>query len=514
MTTIILIFFVAFLASLLLTPLVIRIAKRYNIVDIPKDRKVHKKPVPRLGGAALFLAFFTALVLFVMNRPMYRDLVAHDPRLPLFLVGLTASFLLGFWDDIRRLSSRFKFLCQLLIALFSYYAGLKITAVFLPFIGALHLGYFALPVTVFWFLLVINAINLIDGLDGLAAGICLFVSMTMMVITLHDGMLLEAIAFAALGGALIGFLNYNFNPASIFLGDGGSYFLGYFIAALSIMGSIKGQVATTILIPIIALGVPMVDTLVAPIRRFLLGREMFQPDKSHLHHQLLKMGLNQRRAVLIIYGATIFLGIISILLIHAQDEVAALILTSLGLGVIFFGRFFGGMNFFNAKRIGRWLQDISFASGISHERRVFLEHQIAIARAKDIDEFWQEVGKALNSLEFDLAELTLLDEPGTGSAGPQKEGGRNGREDRLHFNWHRNGTRAEDLLGQAGILKIEQPLMLSDKTTQHFGTLFLVKDIRDKNIGHYSLKRLEHLRRTMGAKLDEMSWQQPQAPVQ
>jgi hypothetical protein len=110
--------------------------------------------------------------------------------------------------------------------------------------------------------------------------------------------------------------------------------------------------------------------------------------------------------------------------------------------------------------------------------------------------------------------LTLLDEPGTGSAGPQKEGGRNGREDRLHFNWHRNGTRAEDLLGQAGILKIEQPLMLSDKTTQHFGTLFLVKDIRDKNIGHYSLKRLEHLRRTMGTKLDEMSRQNVQQRVQ
>jgi len=514
MTTIIFIFFITFLSSLLLTPIVIRIAKRFNLVDIPMDRKVHDKPVPRLGGVSLFLSFFVALTIFILNKPMYMDLAAHDPRLPLFLIGLTASFLLGFWDDIRRLSSRFKFLGQLLIAVFSYYAGIKITVVSFPFVGALHLGYFALPITVFWFLLAMNAINLIDGLDGLAAGICLFVSMTMMVICLTDGRLLPALGFAALGGSLIGFLNYNFNPASIFMGDGGSYFLGYFIAALSILGLIKGQVATAILIPLIALGVPMIDTLFAPVRRFILGREMFQPDKSHLHHRLLKMGLSHRRTVLVIYGATILLGMISIVLIHSQDEVAALILITLGFGVIFFGRFCWLKDFFNIKRIGRWFQDVSFASGISYERRVFLNHQMAIAEAKDINEFWVEVCNALQSLEFDLAELTLFDGPGTSSTGLQKEGGLHGQEDQVHFKWHRNGAKAEDLLGEAGILKIEQPLMLSGITTQHFGTLFLVKDIRDNDIGHYSLKRLEHLRRAMGAKLEEISRQKPQAPVQ
>ena len=230
MTTIIFVFFVAFLSSLLLTPIVIRVAKRFNIVDMPQDRKVHDKPVPRLGGVTLFLSFFIALALFVMNKNMYLDLVTQDPRVPLFLIGLTAAFLLGLWDDIRHLSSGFKFFGQLLIAVLTYYAGIKITVVTFPLIGALHLGYFSLPITVFWIVLAMNAINLIDGLDGLAAGICLFVSITMMVICLHDGRLVEATAFAALGGALIGFLNYNFNPAAIFMGDGGSYFLGYFIA--------------------------------------------------------------------------------------------------------------------------------------------------------------------------------------------------------------------------------------------------------------------------------------------
>ena len=172
------IFFLAFLSSLLLTPVVRRIAYRLNVVDLPQDRKVHDKPIPRLGGVALFLAFFIALAILVMNKYMYHHLAADEPRLRLFLIGLTASFFLGLWDDIRRLSSRLKFLSQLLIALFSYYAGFQITIVSFPVIGIIHLGYFALPITLFWFLLVINAINLIDGLDGLAAGICLFASIT------------------------------------------------------------------------------------------------------------------------------------------------------------------------------------------------------------------------------------------------------------------------------------------------------------------------------------------------
>ena len=503
MTTIIFVFFIAFLSALLLTPIVIRVANRFNIVDIPQDRKVHDKPIPRLGGVAIFLAFIVSLALLVLNKEMFLDVVVREPRLPFFLVGLTASFLLGVWDDIRRLSSGTKFLGQLLIAVFSFYAGINITLVSLPFVGSVPLGYLALPATVFWFLLVINAINLIDGLDGLASGICLFVSITIMVICLLENKLVEAIGFAALGGALIGFLRYNFNPASIFMGDGGSYFLGYFIAALSILGAIKSQVATAMLIPVIALGVPLIDTLFAPIRRFVLGRKMFQPDKSHMHHRLLDMGYSQRRAVLIIYGLTIILGMISIVIIHAQDEVVALILIVLGLGVIFLGRFFGIMEYFTMKRIGRWLQDISYETGISRERRHFLNHQMAIAKAKDIQQFWEEVSNALQYLEFDFAEMTMSERHAITSTSSENENGQKDPESK--FTWGRNGATAVDLLGKPGMLIIEQPLMGSNDTSQQLGTLFLVKDIREQGIGHYSLKRLEHLRRAMGARLDEMN---------
>ena len=178
MTTIIFVFFIAFLSSLLLTPLVRRIGQRLNILDEPKDRKVHDRPIPRLGGVALYLSFLISLLMLVINKKMLLDLAVIEPRLPFFLGGLTASFLLGLWDDIQRLSSQKKLFVQLLIGIFSYYAGINIFVVSFPFVGSLQLGYLALPVTVFWFLLVINAINLIDGLDGLAAGIGLFASIT------------------------------------------------------------------------------------------------------------------------------------------------------------------------------------------------------------------------------------------------------------------------------------------------------------------------------------------------
>lgn len=516
MTTIIFVFFVAFLSSLLLTPIIIRIAKRLNIVDVPKDRKVHTRPIPRLGGVVLFLSFFSAMAMLSLNKKMLIQVAAVDPRMPLFLIALTAAFLLGLWDDVRRLSSGVKFAGQVLIAVFSYYAGIKISLVSVPFAGAVDLGYFALPATVFWFVLAINAVNLIDGLDGLAAGISLFVSITMLVVCLTGGRLLEAVAFAALGGTLIGFLRYNFNPASIFMGDGGSYFLGYFIAAMSILGSIKGQVATAILIPVIALGVPLIDTMFAPVRRFLLGQKMFQPDNNHLHHRLIQMGFSHRRTVLVIYGMTILLGLMSIVMVHAKDETAALVLMVLGMGVIFLGRYCGVTDFINNGRLTRWLRDISFETGLSHDRRVFFNYQVAIGKADNILKFWDEVCNALQYLEFDMAELALGNHAAfrTASFQPRYTDSVENTEKYSRqikfpepdvcFTWCKDGIRPEDLLGEPGLLKIEQPLLGKGTPPVNYGTLFLVKDIRRQTLDRSHLRRVEHLRRAMGYKLDEI----------
>ena len=517
MTTIIFVFFISFLAALLLCPIVGRIGHRLHIIDTPSERKMHKEVTPRIGGVVLVLSFFLPLVLLPLNKIMFRDLLADDPRIPFFVIGLLLVFALGLWDDVKRLPAWIKFVGQAVCALIAFFGGIKITVISFPFTNGIHLGYFALPFTVFWFVLVINAINLIDGLDGLAAGISLFVSITMLFICLQNDKLLVAISFAALSGTLIGFLRYNFNPASIFMGDSGSYFLGYLLASLSILGSIKGQVATAMLIPVIALGIPLIDTLWAPIRRFFLGKKMFQPDTGHVHHYLIRLGYTHRRVVLIIYGFTILLGIFAILLIHARDEAAALILMVIGIGAIFLGRYIGVMDYFDSRRISRWIKDISDESGLSHERRSFLSHQLNISKAADINQFWDEVCAALEYLEFDHVELILYDKKLQNTVfdpSQQKWKQQEDIEEQINtyfdnpvssFKWNRDTLSEDALLSQKGLLKVEQPLFSTgNEESHHFGTLYLVKDINRDPAGHFTLKRIEHLRRVMSSTLEEM----------
>ncbi|MCI5208355.1 MAG: undecaprenyl/decaprenyl-phosphate alpha-N-acetylglucosaminyl 1-phosphate transferase, partial [Candidatus Electrothrix sp. ATG2] len=276
MVTLLFVFVAACLTALVLTPVVRRLALAFDLTDKPTARKMHNRKIPRIGGIVLFSSFFLPfLLLFVFrtNSLVEQNFFA-DTGILSFVTGAVLIFVLGLVDDIRELSFSFKIFGQLLVAVLIYHCGIRITAVTTPFGPDFAIGYLALPVTVFWFLLVINAINLIDGLDGLAAGICLFVSLSMLFVCIVNGRFSTALTFAALAGALLGFLRYNFHPASIFMGDSGSYFLGYCLAALSIGGSVKGQVATAMLIPVIALGVPLIDTLWAPLRRFINGQSI------------------------------------------------------------------------------------------------------------------------------------------------------------------------------------------------------------------------------------------------
>ncbi len=488
MTTIIYIFFIALLSSFFLTPLVRKIALRFNIVDHPSERKVHTTPIARIGGVALFLSFAASFALLSFNEIMYRELVGPDKRFFVFVIGGLAAFTLGLWDDFKSLPSSIKFAGQIAIGIFVYLGGIQIDNVSVPFVESFNLGLFSMPATVFWIVLVINAINLIDGLDGLAAGVSLFVSLTMLVICVNNNRITEALAFAVLGGALIGFLRYNFSPASIFMGDSGSYFLGYTIAALSVMGSIKGQVATAMLIPIIALGIPLIDAMWAPIRRFALGREMFQPDTGHLHHNLLKLGYTHRRAVLIIYGFTIILGAIAIILVHSKDEIAALVLLILGAGSIFL------VNFMNIREraggfgISRWIYEVSDASGITHERRSFFHHQLLVSQTRSVEDLWTAICNALRALEIDQAEL-ILDGRFFSPAGGKGS---------VRFAWQRSDMAQAISFSGGGILKIEMPLLDNEDTqVRHFGNFVLIKNVEQQPAGHFMLSRIEHLRRSV-----------------
>jgi len=510
MTTIIFTFFLAFLAAFFLTPFIGKVARRLGIVDVPSDRKVHDVPIPRIGGVALFFSFFFPLCLLIFNKQMYADLVETDARLVAFVAGAVLIFALGLWDDIHHLPSSLKFAGQILVGVLVYYGGIKIQVISVPFVDALNLGNMSLPITVFWFVLVINAINLIDGLDGLAAGIGLFVSLTMLVICLTNKHLLEAIGFAALGGSLLGFLRYNFNPASIFLGDCGSYLLGYLLAALSVLGSVKGQFASAMLIPVLALGIPLIDTLWTPIRRFALGRKMFQPDSGHLHHTLIRLGYSQRRAVLLIYGCTIILGIGSIILVHSKDETAALILVVVGSGVILAGRFVGIRLFHGPGRIRGWLHEVSDATGLTYERRSFVNHQVAITKSRTIDAMWQETCRALEALDIHFAELVLYTNPLTDPKGQPDEGALDQHKEMAHissvtYSWQSKDRQRESWLNDKGFMKIEQPLLSQEEgADRYYGTIILIKDIHDQATSHYMLTRIEHLRRTLNATLDKI----------
>ena len=503
MAALLFIFVAACLISLVLTSAVRQLALRFDLTDKPSARKMHSKKIPRIGGIALFCSFFLPflfLLVFCWQSPAVQRLLA-DNNLHCFVTGAALIFLLGLLDDIRDLSFVFKIFGQLLVAVFVYSCGIRITAVTTPFGADFSIGFLSLPITVFWFLLVINAINLIDGLDGLAAGICLFVSLSMLFVCVVSGQLTAALAFAALAGSLIGFLRYNFYPASIFMGDSGSYFLGYCLAALSIGGTIKGQVATALLIPIIALGVPLMDTIWAPIRRFVNGQSMFQPDNKHIHHRLVKLGFTHRRAVLVLYVLTVALGVSSMLLVHTQNETSALIIFILGIGLVGLLRYLSDSNAFDIHNIASWARDLTDETGISIQRRLFLQHQRRIASASDSKMLWEAVCVSLETLEFDYAELHFIEQQAALATG----------RSRRRFTWTAAGKNKVSSDHQESFLRIELPIhnVLIDKSDKvgvsNFGTLLLMKDMRHAATEPYLLKRVEQLRRSIVACLGKLT---------
>lgn len=487
-------FLTSCLTALAVTPLIRRFALRFDLTDKPSARKMHSETIPRVGGIALFASFFLPFLL----QLLFRQYVLQSSAEHFFFAGAVLIFLLGLWDDVQELGFSLKIFGQVLIIVFVYFGGLQITVLTTPFGSNFFIGFLSLPLTVFWFLLVINAINLIDGLDGLAAGICLFVSLSMLFVCTVNGQYTPA--FAALAGALIGFLRYNFHPASIFMGDSGSYFLGYCLAALSIQGTIKGQVATALLIPVIALGIPLMDTLWAPIRRFINGQNIFHPDKKHIHHQLVKLGFTHRRAVLTLYALTVVLGLCSILLVHTQNETAALILFMLGIGLVAVLRYLSDSKLLNIHNLASWARDLSDETGISTRRRLFLQHQRKIASAPDPEALWEAVCVSLEMLEFNCAEFHYIEQQT--AVTPDRSCRR--------FSWtmeEKEKKKTVDLNQREFMLKIELPLHIYNRLpadnseADHFGTLLLMKNMRCTLTEPYLLKRVEQLRRSMTAAL-------------
>lgn len=318
----ILAFIAAFVTVLLVTPFVIKFAIKIGATDKPNHRKVHQKLMPRLGGLAIFIGVVVGY--FVAGL--------QDERVLTISVGGCLVIALGIFDDIFELSAKVKFLAQIVIAGLIVSSGLTIEFITIPFVvEKMQLGIFAYPITVFWIVGITNAINLIDGLDGLAAGISSICLAAIAILAGLSGKSLILIVAVIVLASTLGFLFYNFHPAKIFMGDTGALFLGYCIAVLSLLGLYKSVTLFSIIIPIIILGVPVFDTAFAIIRRLINKQPISAPDKSHLHHRIMALGLSHRNTVLVIYGFGILFSVFAILLSSATLWVALVILVALFL---------------------------------------------------------------------------------------------------------------------------------------------------------------------------------------
>ena len=302
---------VSFIISNLITPVVKSFAKTVGAMDIPDEKRhIHKAPTPRMGGLAIFLGFLLSVLVFADITAQIRGI----------LLGAILIVVVGAIDDVLNLNAWLKFGVQILAAVIAVLSGVIISVVSNPLLitsgQAVTIGVLSVPVTVLWIVAVTNSVNLIDGLDGLACGVSSIASLSMLVVSMlvSDANSNVAIVLAALCGACLGFLPYNLNPAKIFMGDTGALLLGYILATVSVIGMFKFYAIITFILPVLALAVPLMDTIFAFTRRLLRGQSPFHADRGHFHHRLLDMGLNQKQAVAVLYAVSAILGLAAVLL--------------------------------------------------------------------------------------------------------------------------------------------------------------------------------------------------------
>jgi UDP-GlcNAc:undecaprenyl-phosphate GlcNAc-1-phosphate transferase len=330
-------FLIATIASLVTTPLIRRLCQRYNLLDVPLDgRRLHRTAVPRLGGIALYLSCLSAVSLLPFwDNLLTQTLSGMKSDILTLLIPATLVLLLGAYDDLRGANAVVKFVGLGLIATLFYAMGGRVDALSIPLFGSLQLPpIVSFVVTIVWLVGIANAFNLIDGLDGLASGAALFSSLVILGVSVSQERTLTIVVAVVLCGALAGFLRYNFNPASIFLGDSGALFMGFLLAALSVLGTQKATTAVAIVVPILAFGFPVVDTTMTMGRRLLSRKPVFQGDNEHIHHMLLARGWSQRRAALVLYGVCALFGLVALIFPATGSKLTGFMLFVISVAVI------------------------------------------------------------------------------------------------------------------------------------------------------------------------------------
>lgn len=405
-------FLISTIASLVTTPLIRRLCERLKLLDVPIDgRRIHRTAIPRLGGVALYLSCLSALSLLpLVDNLLTETLSGFTDEFLMLAIPATLVLLVGIYDDLRGTNAVVKFAALGFISSLFYAMGGRIDALSIPLFGPVQLpGLLSFVITVVWLVGITNAFNLIDGMDGLASGAALFSSLVILGVSVSQERTLMIVVSLVLCGALAGFLRYNFNPASIFLGDSGALFIGFVLAALSVLGTQKATTAVAIVVPILAFGFPVVDTTMTMARRLVSRKPVFQGDNEHIHHMLLARGWSQRRAVLVLYGVCALFGLAALIFPATGSKLTGFMLFVISVAVIIA---VGHLRYHEVDEI---------RAGVKRtvaDRRLRVANNIrvrraarALSKASDLHELFEAMRHMLDFGEFTFANA-LVGQPG------------------------------------------------------------------------------------------------------
>jgi len=459
-------FFTGLLSAFVLTKYVRDIAISRGLVAVPtQERHLHSSPLPRLGGVAIFLSFCACMgiaALWAVRHP-----ALHSPyflkTLTTIFVPAATVFLLGVYDDLRGVGPYVKFTVQGIAAAMLYAGGLRIVNIPVLLGDRVLPGYVGFAATILWVLAITNAFNLIDGLDGLAAGSALFSTMVVFTVALLHGPALVEVMTIALAGAILGFLRYNFNPATIFLGDSGSLLIGFLLSALALYGAQKAPTIVAVAIPIVSFGLPILETVLSIIRRLISGRPVFTADREHIHHKLLQHGMTHRQVVIVLYAVSACFAMLSLFLLWPTGSSLGLVLAVLGIGIWIGVQHLGYLEFGELARVAQRTlnQPQIFVNNLAVRRAT---EELKVAR--DFDQVRRILLAAFGSNDFDGFDLNVALLPGEIGALESLDAPAD-RRNSHSFHWNKPGRA--NRLNNSSAWTIA--LVLLSSSNRHRGTL-------------------------------------------
>jgi UDP-GlcNAc:undecaprenyl-phosphate/decaprenyl-phosphate GlcNAc-1-phosphate transferase len=460
------IFAASVLVSFVLTRYIRDFATAHGWVAGPGlERHLHKRPLPRMGGVAIFLAFLLSIGIAGLVswwNPRLSFGFSSKAMLTILVPGFLI-FLLGLYDDLHPVGPYFKVLVQVLAGAVLFAGGLRILDLPVLFSGYHFSWFVSLPLTILWVLGITNAFNLIDGLDGLAAGSALFSTLVVFVVALSSHSSFVSVMTLVLAGAVLGFLRYNFNPATIFLGDCGSLFVGFMLSALALQGMQKSPTVVAVAIPVVSFGLPILETALSVVRRFISGRPVFTGDREHIHHKLLQRGLSQRQVVTILYAVSAVFAMLSLFMLWPTGSTLGLVLAVLGSGI------WMGVQHLNYLEFG----ELRRVAHRALEQRLIFVNNLAVRRAteelkaaSDYKQLCRILEGAFSSNDFDAFELWLRS---PGRLDPQSL--QIVSSDTADFRWNRPGS----CFSQATVPAWKLALGLVATNNHHRGALILYR---------------------------------------